>query len=668
MKRATGLLVSLLLFLLLVADVSADPPYVTWAMGPGGHLHRTQDAYVPVAEIDLPISAAEDMFLARDGTIYIADTGNARIAAVRDRSVVASYGEGVLKGPTGIHVDDEGVMYVADARSNTIVIMDPAGNVLKQFGRPSEPLFGKGREFLPRKIAVDARKNLYVVSEGSVNGLVKLNLNGNFIGYFGANRASMSLKMILQRMFLTREQLAQFVKSEAASPSNVAIDPESMVFTVTAGTSASRSIRRFTVAGDNIFPDTFGFTTFRDIDVSEAGLVVAVDATGMICEYDLQGMLLFAFGALDQGEQRLGSLRNPTAIARYRDCLYVLDKDKNAIIVYRATRFATLVHEGVRLYTEGYYREARPYFEQVLNHNASYRMAYQAIADACFREEDYAGAFVNYRYAEDRNGYSEAFWELRNSLLQRYLGSVLAAFTVLWLAESTLKRLDRRTRWSEPIRRWLRGLQQLRLVDDLVFMFRFIRHPADSFYYIKQGLRGSLAFALLLYLWVIASRLAALYLTGFIFSPYAHPSAIRPQQELLFIVMLIFLWNSANYLVSTISDGEGRVRDVVIGTAYALFPYALFALPLALVSNLLTLNEVFIYSFSANLIQAWTVLMLFIMVKEIHNYTLSETLRIVLLTLFTMAVMVLTGYILYVLFNQLFDFVLTILHEVRLRG
>ncbi len=668
MKRATSLLVLLLLFLLLVADVSADPPYVTWAMGPGGRLHRTQDAYVPVAEIDLPISAAEDMFLTRDGTIYIADTGNARIAVVKDRSVVASYGKGVLKGPTGIHVDDEGVMYVADAKSDTIVIMDPAGNVLRQFGRPSEALFGKDRQFLPRKIAVDARKNLYVVSEGSVNGLVRLNLNGSFIGYFGANRASMSLKMILQRLFLTREQLAQFVKSEAASPSNVAIDPESMIFTVTAGTSASHSIRRFTVAGDNIFPDTFGSTTFRDIDVSEAGLVVAVDGTGMICEYDLRGMLLFAFGTLDQGEQRLGSLRNPTAIARYRDCLYILDKDKNAIVVYRATRFATLVHEGVRLYTEGFYREARPYFEQVLDYNASYRMAYQAIADACFKQEDYARAFVNYRYAEDRNGYSEAFWELRNTILQRYLGSALAALTGLWVAQGVLKHLDRRTHWSEPIRRRLRGLRRIRLVDDLVFMFRFIRHPADSFYYIKQGSRGSVGFALLLYLWVIASRLASLYLTGFIFNRYPHPSAIRAQNEIVYVAVLMLLWNSANYLVSTISDGEGRVRDVVIGTAYALFPYALLSLPIALVSNLLTLNEVFIYSFSVNLMQAWAVLMLFIMVKEIHNYSVSETVRVLLLTLFTMGVMVLTGYILYVLFNQLFDFVLAILREVRLRG
>jgi hypothetical protein len=120
--------------------------------------------------------------------------------------------------------------------------------------------------------------------------------------------------------------------------------------------------------------------------------------------------------------------------------------------------------------------------------------------------------------------------------------------------------------------------------------------------------------------------------------------------------------------VSTISDGEGRVRDVIIGTAYSLFPYALIALPVAIISNVLTLNEIFLYTFSLNIMWVWTGIMLFIMVKEIHNYTFSETVRNVLVTIFTMALFLLTGYILYVLFNQLFDFVSAIIREIGLRG
>lgn len=669
MKRIVQFIFVAAILALITAKASADSPYTTWTSGPGGFLAMTQDAYSPVAEMDLSISGAEDMFVTAEGTMYIADTGNGRILKLQNFQEVASYGEDVLEGPTGVFVDDGGTMYIADAKKETIVILDQNGNLLKEFGRPVEPLFGKNREFLPRKIAVDARQNLYIISEGSVNGIVQMNTNGNFIGYFGANTATMSLKMILQRMFLTEEQLDQFIKNEAASPSNIAIDRQSMVYTVTAGTSREKSIRRFTVSGKNIFPDTlWGTSAFRDLVVSEDGLIMAVDANGVIFEYNLDGTMLFAFGAQDTGDQRLGTLINPTAIERYQDAVYILDKEKNAVVVYQATAFATLVHDGIRLYTEGFYAEARPYFEEVLNYNGSFIMAYQAIADAYFKERDYSNALASYRYAEDRNGYSEAFWELRNVVLQQYLSQAVLWLLGLSVIQSVGKRLDKRYGWFDPIRNWFKGLQKIKLVDDFVFMFRFIKQPADSFYYIKKDLRGSLKFAMLIYLWVVVVRILSLYLTGFVFNPNTVLAYIWVENEVVYTVLLLFLWNAANYLVSTISDGEGRVRDVIIGSAYSLFPYALFALPIALISNVLTLNEIFIYTFSLNLMWLWTGIMLFIMVKEIHNYSFSETVRNVLVTLFTMALFVLTGYILFVLFNQLFDFVSAILQEVRLRG
>lgn len=668
MKRLVQIAILLALLVLANAPAQANSPYTTWALGPRGGLVMTQNAYAPVAEIDLPVSGAEDMFILPNGVIYVADSGNGRIVRLEDFEEVASYGEEVLDNPTGIFVDDEGVMYVADAGLSEIFILDPEGELINRFGRPTEPLFGRNREFLPRKIAVDARENIYVISEGSVNGIVQMNTAGNFIGYFGANSASMSLKMILQRLFLTDEQLAQFIRNEAASPSNLAIDHQSLVFTITAGTSSSQAIRRFTISGKNIFPDTIGSTAFRDIDVSENGVVLAVAGNGVIYEYDLTGTLLFLFGAQDTGNQRLGTLRNPTAIGRHGEEIFVLDKDKNTLVVYETTAFARQVHDGVRLYMEGFYQEAKPYFEDVLDFNGSYIMAYQAIADSYFKEFDYTRALEYYRYAEDRDGYSQAFWELRNQVLQRRLSQALVALFGFAVVSQVVTRVDRRYHWSEPVRGRLGQLQDIKLVDDLRFMFRFIKKPADSFYYIKKNKRGSLLFAILIYIAVVAIRVLSLYVTAFIFSPYASPADINVENAIVMTVLLLVLWNVANYLVSTISDGEGRVRDVVIGTAYSLFPYILIALPVALLSNVLTENEVFLYSFTLNLMWVWIAIMLFIMVKEIHNYSFSETVKNVLVTLFTMALFVLTGYILYVLFNQLFDFITAIAQELRLRA
>jgi tetratricopeptide (TPR) repeat protein len=667
MKRL-ALLLLLALGLGRSVPARADVPYSTWAWAPGGYLTQTQAAYEPVAEIDLPTEGPQDLVATVSGDLYVADTGNGRILRLRGFEVVASYGEGVLEGPTGLHVGADGTLYVADGAANVVVILSPDGQPRASFGRPDEPLFGANRQFLPRKIAVDARQNLYLISEGSVDGVVQMNLNGDFIGYFGANTATMTLGMILQRTFLTEAQLAQFVRNEAASPSNLTIDSQSLLSTVTAGAPRTESIRRFTVAGRNILELDYGSRTFRDLDVSADGLLTAVDSGGVIYQYDRNGALLFVFGALDTGEQRLGMLRNPAAIASASDTLFVLDQDKNAIVVFRVTEFARTVQQGVRLYNEGYYAEARPHFERVLAFNGSFGLAYKAIADAQFKAGDYENALRNYLLAEDQEGYSEAFWELRNVVLQRTLATALGGLAGLWLLAQVGAVLDRRLAWSQPLTDWLRGLRRFRLIDDLVFLFRFIRHPLDSFTYIKTGERGSLPFAILLYAWVVLAYVLSLYLTGYSLNRFSNPLLISLELEVTVVIGLVALWNAANYLVSTINDGEGRLRDVIIGSAYSLFPVALFILPIALISNVLTQNEVFLHAFSQQLMWAWTGLMLFLMVQEIHNYAFSETVRNVLMTLFTMAMVVLTGYILYVLFNQVFDFVFAILQEVGLRA
>jgi tetratricopeptide (TPR) repeat protein len=668
MKRVYLLLLAAVVLVLTSTTAQAESPYTTWALGPTGYLVMTQDAYTPVAEIDLDVSGPEDMFITQEGVLYVADTGNGRVVKLdRNFNVEATYGEDLLQSPSGLHVDEEGVVFVTDSRQDSIYIFGPDGEVINSFGRPSEPLFGINREFLPRKIAVDARENLYIVSEGSTNGIVQMNTNGNFIGYFGSNPASMSLKMILQRLFLTDEQLAQFIRNEAASPTNLYIDHQSLVFTVTSGTSFNEGIRRFTISGKNIYPNIWGSTNFRDIHVSEEGLVLAIDADGYIVEYDLNGNLLFVFGARDNGDQRLGTLSNGVAIARHGESIYTLDKDKEALIVYETTSFARQVHEGVRLYIEGFYQEARPYFEEILNFNGTFIMAYQGIADAYFKEGDYANALTAYRNAEDRDGYSQAFWELRNFLLQKYLSQALMGFFGLFLVFQITRRVEQRYLWLDPMRQMINRFKKVKLVDDFLFMFRFIRQPADSFYYIKKDLRGSLTFACVIYGWVVAVRVLSLYVTSFIFNPYTSTTYIRIENEIVYTILALVMWNAANYLVSTISDGEGRIRDVFIGSAYSLFPYVLFVLPIAIISNVLTMNEVFLHDFSLNLVYLWVGIMLVIMVKEIHNYSFSETVRNVLITLFTMGLFVLTGYILYVLFNQLYEFILAIMQELRLR-
>jgi len=668
MKKISILILSILILISVPVSVFAETPYTTWAWGPNGHGVKTQAAYEPLSQLDLPIKNAEDMFITDDGAIYIADTGHKRVIKIVDEVIVMEYGLGILEGPTGITVDEEGTLYVADGASNTIVIFSATGELLKQFGTPTEPLFGKTNEFLPRKIAIDVRKNLYIISEGSTDGIVQMNINGNFIGYFGANLATMSLKMLLQRLFMSEEQLAQFIKNEAPSPTNIAIDSKSLVYTVSAGALRYKALRKFNIAGNNIISDTYSGLSTRDVFVSDDGIIVTINADGDVFEYDNTGFLLFVFTVKDQGEQRLGTVVDPTAIVRFNNQMYILDKNRNAIVIYQSTAFANVVHEGVRLYTEGLYQQAQVYFEKVINSNGSFILSYAALGNAYYQQRDFEKALIYFRLSESRYWYSMSFWEIRNVIIQEYLLIFILVILGYVLLKALLKRLNRKVHFTLPLEKAWDRLKKYKLVDDFRFMLSFIKHPIDGYYYIKRKERGSMRFALILFVTVILFRLLSLYMTGFIFSPYTTPNQIHIENEVFMITALLGLFIASNYLISTISDGEGRVRDVVIGTAYALFPYVLFVLPLTLISNVLTLNEIFIYQTLEQVIYAWILLNLFIMVKEIQNNTFSENARNILLTVFTMIMIVLVAYILYYLGSQLYEFINTILQEVRVRA
>src|SRR5512136_1257552 len=121
MKKILRISAVLFALLSISVNVSADAPYNTWAWGPGYPV-RTQDAYTPTGEYALPVSAPEDMYVATDGTMYLADTGNGLVLKLKDFEVLSSIGEGVLESPTGVFVDDQGTIYVADSKKNEVFI------------------------------------------------------------------------------------------------------------------------------------------------------------------------------------------------------------------------------------------------------------------------------------------------------------------------------------------------------------------------------------------------------------------------------------------------------------------------------------------------------------------------------------------------------------------
>lgn len=648
--------------------VFADAPYRTWTAGPNGRLVGTQTAYEPSEVLTYPVADPEDIFIQdKTGTIYLADTGNSRILVVKNNEQTQVVGEGILRSPSGIYVDDTNKIYVADYGMKKVFIFDKDGRLMKEIGKPTEPIYGKRSDFVPKKIAVDKRNNIYVISEGSINGVIQLNKEGQFAGFVGANKTDLSFKMLVQRLIFTDNQKGQLFKVTPPSPTSIAIDEQGLVHTVTSAVK-SEGVKKLNITGVNILSsDMRASEKLVDMDVDKDGNIYALDSDGLIYVYDSFGNILFIFGGKDGQYERMGMFKNPVAIdVSDKGKLYVVDKERRVVNSYNTTEFADKVLEGVNLYKQGLYVESQGIWKEILKMNSSFILSYKALANSYFKQDKYSEALEGFELAEDKKGYSDAYWQIRNFWFQENATKILLGIFILLIIKFVLGKADKRFGIFKGLRAAIKRFKEIKLVAELRFAFRFFKHPIDSFYEIKYSERASVLSATVLYVWFLMLQILGLFITGFTFSK-GNPYYINLSSIITSTYAPLALWVVSNYLVSTISDGEGKFKHVYISTIYALVPYLVIAFPVMIISNILTLNEAFVFSFSLFIAKAWSAILLVAMVKEIHDYTFKETVKNILVTIFGMILIVLVLFILFILFNQEVDFIKSIIQELRIR-
>ncbi len=672
--RFNFLYLNLLIVIFLSNYVLSYAPYYTYTMGIGNHIVRIQDSYEPFKKIhfhDFEVGTFNDIFY-KNGKLYLSDSDNAVIYVTEKSEVTQKYeivgkiGEGTLLGPSGIFVDDYENIYVADSWAQTVFKFSKNGQLLLSITKPDSPIYGKSNDFVPLKVAADKRGNIYVVCQGVTNGLAVFNKHGKFLSFFGANQPKITLRMILQRLIFTESQKAQLLKIRPPSPTSVTIDNVGTVWTVTQGLKED-AIKRFNVAGVNIFPNlAFSSDNFIDIEIDNYGNVFALTSTGLIFVYDSFGNLIFVFGGQSFYENRLGLFRTPIAIAISNDGnLLVLDKEDSSITLMGKTEFGELVLQGVYLYNQGLYLESENVWRDILKVNSAFVLTYKVLGNIEFKKGNYSQAFEYFKLAQDSRGYSEAFWYLRNEWLQKTVGIVFLAIVLIAIGDLIRTILIRQGVIKKKVREKWKEMSEIQ--KQIHYSLLFLKNPFDAVYEMKRKNRISMLTGIALYL--------LLYVENIVIRLVGSPLFVGfDAKKINFIGLffdtyrLFFLFVLSNYLVSEVSEGEGRFKDIFIGTIEAFLPYLLFSVPLALMSNFLTLNEAFLYQFGMQLIWAWSIAWLVIIIAQVHNFSFSEITKNLLLTVFAMLLITILIIIIFILVNEEISFFTSLFEELIFRA
>ncbi len=670
-------ILAILLFIVIPLFVveANGVPYLTFTYSStNGRFVYTQDAYIPLSRRqtfgEYTLENPQDITFDNQDVMYIADR-DLGLVIVYDESnqTVKTIGEGILEGPTGVHVGSDGHVYVADfitkkAYQFALSAMNTY-ELVQTYEKPlNSPFFSEEDPFDPTKITTDNANNVYVLLAGNINGLAQFKNDGTFFGYFGGNSIPASWQNTVTFLFFdeeTRRNLFQIIPDPVY---NISTDQDGLILTTTKGLDGYIKLN---IANFVLNRSVWGFDNNEDIYVGPYETIFSVTSEGYIVEYGPDGSVLFIFSGKDTSNIQ-GLFQNPTGIAvNSNSQIYVIDNQTQSLQVFVPTSFANLVHRAIELYQDGRYVEALEPWQEVLEQNALFDLANQGLGDAYFAEMNYEEALYYYEIARNRQGYSDAFWEVRNDvLLNSGALIVILLFGVLALSIGG-KYLKLNTILLKPVYVINDKIKEFKLTKELKFGFYLMTHPIDGYYGIKRENKASYLSASIYFLLFFIVYLIFIFETNFLFNPLIR-SQIDIFEQVISIFLPYILFVLANYLVCSIRDGEGSFKDVYIATSYSLLP-AIIGLPImTLVSQGLTLNEAFLFDFGMIIIYVLTGFYLIMMVKEIHYYEMKATVGNIFITIFTAVMILVVVFIVYLLLGEVVQLFLDIIREVTVRG
>ena len=533
---------------------------------------------------------------------------------------------------------------------------------------------------------------------------MEFDVDGNFRGFIGAPRVKPTISEIFWARFATKEQRRQMALFLPTEYSAVDLDERGFLYAAEAN-----QIRRLNPTGVDVLRRNGFFYPVGDVPTHENyrmskeirsshfidilsrpdGLYSVLDRQrGRIFTYDDSGNLLYVFGGLGNTG---GTFAAPVAISVLNDNFFVVDRALNRISVFEPTEYAALIHKAIFYYQEGEYDRSAEMWKKVLASNVNFDMAYSGIGTALLRQNDYQAAMQNFKLGNNRRDYSTAFGLYRRQVLGDHFGLVIgivisciglvyllyrkgvfAKFYGFILAKEAFLSVESpelakdaesrsKTRWSWNIRR-----QCKEVIRSMGYGLYVIFHPFDGFWDLKHEKRGNMPAAICILSLVTLTYVFMRQYTGFIFNP-RDLSKLNILQEVLSVVIPFVLWAGVNWALTTLMDGKGKFRDIVITTSFALIPIILINIPMTIISNFITLSEGPFYYFFVSLAVVWALSLVFLGTMVVHDYGMAKNLGAVTLTVVGMGTVLFISLLFFSVVNLMAGFITSVYLELVLR-
>jgi hypothetical protein len=450
-----------------------------------GQIEHSPDAYhVEKVYVSDDIGAGKLLvnpqgLFCRGSDVYICDTGNNRIieltynsnrTLVLKRVIDHFFSNGAVTetfaSPNDVYVAENGTLYVADTDNGRVVKLDKDLNYLLQFTMPLDPTYDQSLAFMPMKVIADVSGRVYVIAKNVNKGFVKYESDGTFTNFWGASEVHPKWSDIVWKRLSTRKQREQMESFVPTEFSNVYEDNEGFLYAVLKTFNQwdiqdAKPIRRLNALGSDILIKNAknlpigdlswatamgsgydGPSRFEDITVLDNDVYLALDGTrGRIFGYNNQGYLLFAFGGRGNNA---GYFKGPIAIDHIGRDLLVLDTSECSITVFSPTYYGSLIYDALEQYANGEYEASATIWQNILLLNGNYDLAYVGLGKAELRQNHYKKAMDYFSVKKNSKEYSKAFVLYRKEWFEKNIGwifGIIVIIAVVWLIVKRVKKI-----------------------------------------------------------------------------------------------------------------------------------------------------------------------------------------------------------------------------------
>ncbi|NCU25252.1 hypothetical protein EOM86_00855 [Candidatus Nomurabacteria bacterium] len=629
-----------------------------------------------------------DMFIANDGSVYIADSENNRILVLNNEFKLTKVIEELsingepttLLNPKGIFLSKNNEIYIADTDNKRVIKSDMEGIVSDIYTKPDSELYPQDTEYKPLKVLADSASNVYVLAESIYHGIVLYSPEGNFEGFFGSNRVEATAKVILDyfwKRIMTPEQISRMARYVPVNYVNMCIDEKDFVYAAsTGGQSRTGRLKKLNPSGINtlrtekadnsIYGDKeiqylfarASDTQMIDVCSDSDDFIFSLDSTrNRIFVYDQDSNLITIFGG--EGNQK-GSFRKAVSIDTYDGKVFVLDAVKGSITVFQTTTYGGHIRNAFTLYNAGLFEEAVGPWEEVIKLNGNLDLAFSGTGKALLKEGRLKEALDAFKDGYNRAWYSKTYKDYRKETVRDNFLIVFVVLIVLVAGTVVLiKRKKLAAALGITISDVSSGMKPYR------YPFKVLFHPFEAFEDLKYrkvySYRASL---IILMIWVIA-KIFERQLTGFAFN-YNRSDEFNIFMTLGGTVFIFILWSAANWAICTLFDGEGSFKEIWVASSYALTPYILSVLISTFLSNYIIHEEGVFIGWLVYVGIVWSAMLMIGAIKSVHQYEISKTILSIVFTIAGIAISLFILIMFLSLVQQLVVFITSVFNEIIL--